>query len=885
MTSLRVLLSRLAALFRHRSDGDRLSEEIETHLALLAAEFQGRGLPRTEAMLAARREFGGALRIHEIHREQRALPFIDTFAQDLGYAFRQLLSQTGFSAAAILTLAFAIGANTAIFPVFDAVVLRPLPVPHPEQLVVVDAFRGGTNVGFTYPLFRELAARQQALAGIAAVADLPVETFDIAPGRPLDGVTARLVSGDYFAMLRVPARFGRRLSARDDQPSAPAAAVISDSFWHRAFSADPAALGCAVRVNGASVFIAGIAPPGFFGETIGRAPDLWIPISKAPDLNASTLISRGAKVISVMARLRGGVPPARAETALAALYAPLDESFGMQLLGVGGSYRVSLTAGGQGFGGLRTHFAQPLWILTATVGVVLLIACCNLANLLMARATARTHEIGVRLALGVSRGRLFRQLLTESLLLVGLGAAIGLPLAWWGSRELVTLAVGEPWRISIDFGWRILGFTAAVSAFAACLFGLAPAIAVSRLDVNSALRASRRTQSTRGNRTFSKALVVAQISLSLLLVSASALLARSFWNLLHRDFGYRPDGVVLVDVPLDRGFALGRNAGRVQALTESLQSLPAVRSVALETAGPLSQWVASTYFATPDRPASRADNARRASVSGAYFETLRIPILAGRAISAADCQAKTRVAVLSETAALGLFGHQSPIGRLVSEGTRFESATAIEVIGVARDVCSLNPRHAPGFLVYRPRSQDPVTAIELRASGDPRLLVPAVRRVLDATSGLGTAMVRPLWDALRSEVAQDHLLAVLSGAFGVLALLLASVGLYGVIAYTVERRTQEIGIRMALGATGTRIAGFLMREAGVLIATGLITGGAATLFAARWLRALLFGIPPRDPVMLAAAALVLSLVAAAAAFIPARRAARLDPTETLRRDG
>ena len=887
MTWLRVFFSRLAALFQHSAAETRISEEIQTHLDLLAADLERRGASPAEARLAARREFGAALHIREIHRGQRALPIFDSLAQDLRYALRQLRANPGFAAAATLTLALGIGANTAIFRVLDAVALRPLPVPHPEQLVVVDAFRGGVNVGFTYPLFREIAASQQALSNFAASADLPLETFEISPGRPVADVSARLVSGDYFAMLAIHPQIGRLLDSADDGPSAAPAAVISDRFWRAMFDASPSVLGRTVRINSAAVVIAGVTPPGFFGETIGSAPDVWAPIALASNMNAPEVASRGSKVISVMGRARSGIAPARAETALAALYTRLDDNYGMQLTGVNGALRIALSSGIQGLRGLRTQFARPLWILMAIVGVVLLTACCNLANLLMARATARTHEIGVRLALGASRRRLFRQLLTESLLLSLLGAAFGLVLAWWGSRRFILLAAaGEPWRIAVDFGWRTLAFTAAVSIAAVCLVGIVPAIAASRFEINSALQASPRgATSGRGRTIFAGSLVVAQISLSLFLVSASLLLVRSFWTLVHQDLGYDPESVLLVNVPLDRpGKALSGSPGKVQTLIERLQSLPAVRSVAADTAGPLSRWQMTMGFSTPSRPSQPGDRARAVFVSGEYFTTLHIPTVAGRTITADDCRARRAVAVLSETAARKLFGPENPVGRLISIGPNFKSGDVLEIVGVVRDVRSLNPRDPAGFLVYQPYVKGVLTAFEIRTSGDPRHLVQPVRRVLEEASGLRSAAVRPLWEAVRSNVGQDRLLAALSASFAILALLLASVGIYGVIAYAAGRRAQEIGIRVALGATRAQISAFLMRGAGALLLAGLLIGAAATLFAARWLRSLLYGIAPHDPAMLSAAALVLAVVALIAAYIPIRRATRLDPTQALRRE-
>jgi predicted permease len=778
-------------------------------------------------------------------------------------------------------LALGIGANTAIFRVLDAVVLRQLPVQDPSKLVIVDAFRGDTKTGFSYPLFHEMAASQQVLAGMAAMVDLPVETFEDA-GRTVEGVTARLVSGGYFPTLGVLPGTGRLLDGGDDEPSSAGAAVISDSFWRRAFDSRPDILGRVVRINHAAVSIVGVAPRGFFGDLVGSAPDVWLPLAKASDVNAGMLIGKGAKLISVMGRLRADVPTARAASILGGLYGQLHELASQALQGPD-TWRVDLTPGDRGLNGLNTHFSEPLWVLMAIVALVLLIACCNLANLLMARATARTHEIGVRIALGAGRRRLLRQLLTESAVLAAIGTTLGMLLAVWGTRQLIAIAAaGAQWRIAVDFGLRVLLFTSLVSAAAVCLFGLAPAFAATRVDVHSALQGGRSTSGV-GKRkaAFSRMLVVAQIAFSLLLVAASSLLLRSFWNLLHQDLGYQPEGVLLANIPLSpQSLALSKNRGRTQILYDRLRTLPRVRSVAFDALGPLGDWQDTGHIAAVGESAP-SEQSRGAHVSADYFHTLNIPIVAGRGFTADDARGSPPVVVLSQTAARKLFGQTNPIGRLIAE-TQVVAGRTMEVVGVAGDARSLNPRDPFPFLIYYPRDQNLITSIEIRTAGGARPLVGPVREIIREVVGTRNGDVRTLSDAVRSKIGQDRLLAILSVSFAVLALLLASVGLYGIVSYTIERRTRELGIRVALGATRAQISGRLMREVGLLLAAGLVVGGAVALLIGRWIGSLLFGLAPHDPIMLGSAAAILSAVALTAGYVPARRASRMDPLEALR---
>jgi predicted permease len=877
--SLRSTLSRIRAHFSAKRYDARLAEEISTHIDALAADHERRGLAPAAARHAARRDFGNVTATTEDHRARRSLPFLETLAQDLRYAFRQMRAKPGFTAAAVFTLALGIGANSAIFRVLDAVVLSSLPVKNPEQLVLVIARQNGKPGPVSYPLFREMAARQHELAGMFATSDVdPNGASDESAPR------ARLVTGRYFELLGAGMQMGRAIVESDDRPGAPPVAVIGYGYWQRAFGGKAEALGRAIRINGAAATIVGVAERGFFGERVGSAPDVWLPMNAEPLVwpdHTNWLAMRSRAPLKPMGRVRPGVSRARAEAALTALYSQLHE---LSVFGLGATvYTVKLAPGSQGFGELQKQFSGPLAALMGIAGIVLLLACCNLANLLLAHASARTHEMGVRLALGAGRTRLLRQLLTESVALAVIGGAAGFALAIQGSRSLVEFAsAGQGWRLALDPDWRILGFTAAVSILAAAIFGLAPAFTSARLDANAALQANRRNGGLRSATGAARAFIVAQVAASLVLVAGAALMVRSFRNLETQDFGYRQDGLLLIEFRVDRNLFGFRDPARLQQLLERLSAIPGVIGAALTGPAPFAQLQSPAKISLPGEAAPGVE-ALQSKVSPRYFETMKIPLLAGRAFSEADRNQTAPVAVLGETAARQLFGSANPVGRSISLGSN-QSRT---VVGVAHDVRYLGPREPFGPVVYEPMTQGGVlllTAV-LRTADDPAVFASAARQaVREAAPGLKVETVAPVRELLDGMMQQERMVAVLSSAFGLLALILASVGLYGVIAYAVERRTQEIGVRLALGATRVQVTGLLLRDIAQLLALGLIFGLAGTLALGNWVRSLLFGITPHDPAMLAAAAAVLTAVAFAAGYLPARRASHLHPMDALRQE-
>jgi predicted permease len=805
-------------------------------------------------------------------------------ANDFVHAFRQLRNSPGFTVAAIATLALGLGANIAIYRVLDAVVFRSLPVHDPERLVLVQLMQNDKPYRFSYPLFREMSARQQPLEGMFAASQLPLRDAVLRGRGPLRAISGSIVTGGYFGVLGVPARAGRVFTDEDDRPAAPPVAVISYDFWRNEFDRSASALGQSLQINNLVVTIIGVTPPGFHGEIVGDAPDFWLPMSVQPQVMPSDWLNApSSSWLAVMGRLRPGVAPRQAQIALDALYRQLADLAPRR---VNATYRVQLEPGSRGVAELAERFGGPLWMLMAIVGMVLLMACCNLANLLLGRAAARTHEIGVRLAMGASRGRLVRQLLAESLVLSGLGALAGVALAAWGSRALVALASGGGrWRLPLETDWRVAAFTAAATLLAAFLFGLAPALAATRLDLRSALQSNRRGgASGRSGRLFAKGMIVAQVSLSLALVSGASLLVESLRNLRRQDFGFDGQHVLLIDLPLEfNKNVMARARALAQPLYTRLNQMPGVLSAAVSGFGPAAGLQHTGSFDSPEYKAQERDYGRIVNVSPRYFETMGTAMVAGRPLGDEDRAGAPRAAVISETTARTLFPGGNAVGRFIGSKGVFD----VQVVGVARDVRFAGPRDPYRFVVYLPLAQDPtpVTGAVVRAAGDPAVLANAVRTAvheIDPTVRIGRTVT--LATAMDGYLDNEKTLALVSACFGALALILTSVGVYGVISYAVERRTREIGIRVALGATRRLVEATVLREAAALVAASLVLGGAGALAMESAMHKLLFGIAPGDLAALAPAAAMLVAVAFVAAYVPARRAARLDPMDALRQE-
>jgi predicted permease len=885
MTTLRVLLSRLLGSLGWRPRD--LTDDIQAHLDLLAGEYERKGMSPADARLAARREFGGVAAAEERYREQRRLPGLDVLVQDVRYALRTMVRAPGFTAIAVLTLALGIGANAAIFQVLYALVIKPLPVRDPHQLVDVQPMHNGSGQSFSYPLLREMSARQKAVQGIFVSSGVIGEWVidGRKPSAPVDG---RMATGNYFALLGTGAQMGRVLTETDDRPSATPVAVISDAFWRRELGARTDALGKVLSIKNVHVTVVGVTRPEFFGETVGSYPDVWIPLSLVSQLDPKSM-SAGTVWLQPMARLRPDVTLPQAEAQLDALFRQLRH-LTIQWKDVSDD-RLTLLPAAHGLGSLHEEFGRPLWILMGIVGMLALIACCNLANLLLARATARTHEIGVRLAVGATRARLLRQLLTESALLAAIGGGLALLLAGATARALVQLAtIGQQLELSIESDWRIAAFTALIAIVAVFVFGLAPALAATRVGVSSTLQGGRRTHTgSRSRHLTSNAFVVAQVMLCLMLVAGASLLTRSFWKLTHQDFGYQPERVLTANLSFNfENMKPYFSPAFRQRLYEQVRAIPDIRNASLSMGGPLGNMSDGATLTLPGRVATDGDTVTLIRVYPHYFETMGIPILAGRAINEDDRKGAEGVAVISETTARTFFGNESPVGRIFAYGPHFDAGKSIRIVGVARDVRYENPREPFKRVVFVPMEQIrafSVPEIVIQVDGNASAFVEPLRKtVRDVAPGLSIWRLETLSETALVRLRRERLLAWLSGMFGVLALILASIGLYGVVSYRVELRTQEIGIRLALGANPRRLRAMLLREVLQMLGIGLAAGALATLALTGLLKTILFELSPRDPGTLVSAAVVLTAVAIIAGFVPARRASRLDPMTALRRE-
>jgi len=805
--------------------------------------------------------------------------------QDLRYGLRMLLKHKGVTAVAALSLALGIGANTAIFSLIDAVLLKLLPVERPEQLYFIQNVGPRRPEGGAppYPCFERFLNQQRSFSGLAAFASRDSKV--IIDGQ-VEEVTGQFVSGNYFSLLGVNAVLGRTLSPADDAAQDGIVAVISYNYWKRRFGQNPAVIGKVVQIGADPVTIIGVTPPEFYGLFPGREANISLPIRME---GAEMLAEKTSWWFQAVGRLKPGAPIEQARAELDTIFqAYMDETNFNAEMRRNNVARIELGPASKGLNTLRRQFSRPLQALMAIVALVLLIACANVANLLLARATGRRKEFAVRLALGAGRLRLLRQMLTESLLLVSLGGLLGLLFARWGSAFLVSFFATGRGRlfVNLPLDHRVLLFTAGVALLTGLIFGLAPALQAARIDPNPALKDSAGA-SPRGRSRVGKSLVVAQVGLSLLLLIGAGLFLRTLHNLKNVDAGLRRDGVLTMRVnPAETVYQGSRLTNLWKDALARVERLPGVRSASLSSLSPLDGNNRGIRVMIPGFTArSERDGAISLNqVSPGYFQTFGIALVEGRVFTGGDSETAPKVALLNESAARFYFGDRGPIGAQINV---LRESNTYQVVGVVKDSRYRNLREPDTRMIYLPVLQplDRLGRLTLaaRAEGRPTELTNPIHNEVRAVgSDILLTNIATLSEQVDQSLLQERLVATLSIFFGLLALLLASIGLYGVLSYDVARRTHEIGIRMALGASASRVVRLALGETLRWVVLGAAFGLGAALATTRWVESLLFGLPPRDPLTIGLAALLLLVVAAAAGYLPARRAARVDPLVALR---
>jgi len=885
-------------LIHERADREwrELSPDVEHELACHLADLHAAALTRGASQADARRlalEALNAASFLEVSKRPRARHMPTGYVQDMRLAIRQLRASPLVSAVAILSLALGIGANTAIFSIVNSLLLRPLPVHEPQQLVTL------TNGSWTNPIWEQIRDRHDLFDSAFAWSDT---RFNLASGGETEFVDGLWSSGSLFETLGVRAILGRTFTAGDDRRGGGpdgAVAVISYDFWQRRFGGASDVVGRRLNIERAPFTVVGVTPPDFFGPEVGRKFDVAIPIGTEPIIKGAGtwLDERSTWWLAIMVRLR---PDQSIDAANAALRAAQPAIRDATAPGWNGyiSEPFTLAPAITSKSALRRHYERPLIVVLTIAALVLLIACANIANLLLARATARHHEFSVRRALGASRWRLARQLVAESAVLSTAGAAAGVVVARWGSQFLVQQISTRTNRVFLDLSLdvRVLAFTIAVTIATTLLFGVVPALRVAASEPMDAIKEYGRSLAGRRGG-LSGSLVVAQVALSLVLVVAAMLFTRTFTSLTNLDLGFDRDRVLVVSVNAERA-QIDRSARLpvFERVLERVQGLPGVVQAGLSMITPTSGqgWNGDVDVSNTPRLGGRQAHTFRNAITPRWFAALGMRLVAGRAFTDADGKGAPAVVIVNEAFVRRFLNGQNPIGHTVQRRVIFNRnrpdavpPPAQEIVGVVADAIYDNLREQVPPTMFEPLEQSemsivPQLALTIRTAGSPmadaRSIAAAIR---DVNADLAITF-RPLADYVNASVVRERIVAMLAGFFGGLALLLASLGLFGLTSYTVERRRAEIGIRMALGAAPSGVIGLVLSGTIGLVAIGIIAGGTLSLWAARFVGALLYQVEARDPVTLVTAAATLAVIAAIAAALPAYRASRIDPATVLR---
>jgi predicted permease len=886
-----------------------LSVSIREHIAERTEELIGDGAPQKEAEQRARREFGNVTLIEQRSREQWQWTALENVLADVRYAARRLRKTPGFTVIALLTLALGIGANTGIFTLLDAVVLKSLPVPHPEQIFILkQSDHTADKSRFPYLFFDRVQRQLPAMAAIAAMSwpdDFYVSTANEQPV----ATQGQLVSGNYFDVFETYPVLGRLLTPNDDRKiGGSPVAVISYGYWQRHFGADPAVIGRRLDVNHVPLTIVGVAPPGFFGARAGTAPAFWMPLTLQSiveyhdhysDFGADSLKpwipQANLSWLLLVARVKAPEAMPQLMTVLNQRYKGILELLLPHLSGPAqrrGMLRVHLTLepGQRGFANLRQQFEQPLLLLMAMAAIVLLIACANIANLLLARASARRHALAVQLSIGAGRGRLIQQMLTECMLLSMGGGVLGIAVAYWCTRVLPHWAAGGATAIPLNLtpDARVLAFSVLLAVATGALFGLTPALESASVDPASVLKTGGQSTQGGGPRarwSARKALVAAQVALSLLLLVGAGMFVKTLENYSQLDPGF--DRNHLLNVQIDThlvNYQTSEFPALYQRLMDRMDAIPGVRAASITTCSLVAGCYDSSDVVLSDGGREIGQvNAQVNAVSPNYFTTTGIQLLRGRGFAATDDASSPKVAIVNQTFARRYAGGRNPLGLEFRYADN--QPAPFQIVGVVSDARVNDIREAAPPLIYFPIAQyiGNIDGLEVRTAADPHWVAAQARQaVADVDPRIPVVDVSPLNEEVRDNLAQPRLIARLTAIFGVLALALACLGLYGVMSYATQRRTSEIGVRLALGSARSSVLWLVIRETLLLAGTGAVAGLVLALAGMRLVTSFLFGLSPEDPSIIAMATTLLLLAAAIAGLVPAWRAAQIEPARALR---
>ena len=911
------ILSRVRGLFGQVKAEREFSNEIETHVDLLAERFVNRGMTRPQAVLAARRQFGNATLLKQRHREARTFLWLATVWQDIRFAIRVLAKRPGIAAVSVISLALGIGANTAIFTLAKAALYDALSVPHPEQLRLLayaqderSAIRGHTwgdfyvnaqgrtvLASFSWPVFQELLHKNHSLGELFAFVDLTqFEHLSATIDGHAEVVSAELVSGNFFPAIGVGAALGRPIQPSDDAvPGSGAVAVISDSFWARHFDRSPSVIGKTIDVNLVPITIIGVAPHAFTGaSSVQRSQDLFIPLSMQPVIfpqkTGSLLSDRDTWWIQVMGRLQPGTS---LEQARASLTVGFDQAIRSTTTVAKGQTipPLLLLPGSRGWNYAAQELEHPMPLLLALAGLVLLLACVNVANVLLAQSFSRNREIGVRMALGAGKMRVARQMLTESLCLSLMGGAGGLLLGYLGRGVLPRLFSSSwgPVALQTRFDWRVFAFTVVISVLTGIGFGVGPSWQAAHASINQGLKDGGTSASRRRKGLAGKGLIIVQVALCTLLLVSAGLFVRTFTSLTRLDTGFNKRGLLLFAIePPQQRYPAPKDVEVLHRIEDRLATLPGVESATLSREALLAQSGSGSDFIRDGEPSDPSLERHIAfnSVGSAFFQTIGIPILSGRQFDDHDTPTSPGVAIINRALARKEYPGKNPVG---SSFRMKRGAPPIEIVGVCADskYAWIRQDDPPAFFVLYTQQKDVSGGMtfEIRTNGNPRDFVPAIREVVESVDkDLPLVDIRTQQEQIDATLAPERSFASVTTGFGVLALLLASIGIYGVMAAAVSRRVNEIGVRMALGARSDQVLRMVLSEATVLALAGVCGGLLAAFGLTRFLTSFLYGLKPTDSVSFVVAGILLWIIAMAASWSPARRASRIQPVQALRHE-